>query len=137
MIVSERGYAVKERGIINVKGKGNMRTYFILGRKISRRHGRGSGTTNNNLAEVVYGMVRAKRRRTFRRDKNIDKDQETSEAKSVDSSEKCSKSNPIRRSFRRLNTLKSQKPAGSDSPKSICKTESSSKVSIDEVSVNL
>ena len=33
--------------------------------KISRRLGRGSGAANNNLAEVVYGMVRARRRRTF------------------------------------------------------------------------
>ena len=43
-----------------------LQTYFILGRKISRRLGRGSGAANNNLAEVVYGMVRARRQRTFR-----------------------------------------------------------------------
>ena len=72
LIVGERGYAVKERGIINVKGKGEMKTYFILGRKISRRLGRGSGATNNNLAEVVYGMVRARRQRTFRQEKHPD-----------------------------------------------------------------
>ena len=46
-----------------------MRTYFVLGRRISRawRTGRGSGQTNNSLAEVVYGMVRARRRRTMKR----------------------------------------------------------------------
>ena len=69
VIVNERGYAVKERGTIDVKGKGTMKTFFILGRKISRRLGRGSGAANNNLAEVVYGMVRARRRRTFKKEK--------------------------------------------------------------------
>ena len=119
LIVNERGYAVKERGIINVKGKGNMKTFFILGRKISRRIGRGSGAANNNLAEVVYGMVRARRRRTFRdRDKkdgdrvsesrdresssHLDSDQEASRgSKKTDSSLKLSRRNPISRSIRR------------------------------------
>ena len=123
LIVNERGYAVKERGIINVKGKGNMKTFFILGRKISRRIGRGSGAANNNLAEVVYGMVRARRRRTFRdRDKkdkdperlesreresssNLDRDSDQEHSKSGkknDSSLKLSRRNPISRSIRRL-----------------------------------
>ena len=78
MILSERGYAVKERGVIKVrafivfflsfisvpcnppthqvKGKGLMRTYFVLGRKISRgRYGKGgSGAAGaaGSLAEV-------------------------------------------------------------------------------------
>ena len=51
-ILGERGYAVRERGVVSVKGKGDMNTFFILGRKISRRLGRGSGAANNNLAEV-------------------------------------------------------------------------------------
>ena len=113
MIVGERGYAVKERGIINVKGKGNMKTYFILGRKISRRIGRGSGAANNNLAEVVYGMVRARRRRTFKRDRDNHERHESSstdrvsesgdgrERKKSESSTKLSRRNPISRSIRR------------------------------------
>ena len=122
MILGERGYAVKERGIINVKGKGDMKTYFILGRKISRRLGRGSGAANNNLAEVVYGMVRARRRRTFKRDRehhdrrdrehherletrdsstgDRGSDQETG-ARSRRDGSKLSRSNPISRSIRR------------------------------------
>jgi hypothetical protein len=53
-VLAERGYAVKERGVITVKGKGDMRTFFVLGRRISRawRTGRGSGAANNSLAEV-------------------------------------------------------------------------------------
>jgi hypothetical protein len=54
LILAERGYVVKERGVITVKGKGDMRTFFVLGRRISRawRTGRGSGAANNSLAEV-------------------------------------------------------------------------------------
>ena len=81
MILSERGYAVKERGVIKVgaivtliiimnhhkiiiipiqvKGKGLMRTYFVLGRKISRgRYGKGgSGAANTSLAEVILLLL--------------------------------------------------------------------------------
>ena len=59
-------YATKERGKIQVKGKGEMLTFYVLGRKISRswRFGRTvSLQGNNSLAEVVYGMVRARKRR--------------------------------------------------------------------------
>ena len=110
MILSNQGYVVKERGIINVKGKGNMRTYFILGRKISRRYGRGSGTANNSLAEVVYGMVRARRRRTFKRDKESESDRTPQDSDhtivaTADGSTKLGRHNPIHRSIRRLNAF--------------------------------
>jgi len=135
MILSERGYAVKERGIITVKGKGNMRTYFILGRKISRRYGRGSGTTNNSLAEVVYGMVRARRRRTFKRERDCDNEHvpHGQEAES-EGPAKLGRNNPIRRSLRRLNTLRGGKSPLSENPKPVCKTESESRVTLDRLS---
>lgn len=65
-ILAERGYVVKERGIISVKGKGQMLTFYVIGRKISRswRFGKTVNQGNNSLAEVVYGMVRARKRRT-------------------------------------------------------------------------
>ena len=116
-IVNERGYAVKERGIIDVKGKGNMKTFFILGRKISRRLGRGSGATNNNLAEMVYGMVRARRRRTFKREKEQEKLEVSSTGDSQEaeqnskSSIKLSRKNPISKSLRRLNTIRGSRPS--------------------------
>ena len=68
-ILKERGYQVKERGKIPVKGKGEMLTYYVLGRKISRSWhlGRTINQGNNSLAEVVYGMVRARKRRTGKR----------------------------------------------------------------------
>ena len=60
---------IKERGVIQVKGKGEMLTSYVLGRKISRswHFGRTVSSGNNSLAEVVYGMVRARKRRTGRR----------------------------------------------------------------------
>jgi len=69
LILAERGYVVKERGIISVKGKGQMLTFYVIGRKISRswRFGKTVNQGNNSLAEVVYGMVRARKRRTARR----------------------------------------------------------------------
>ena len=135
MILSERGYVVKERGVINVKGKGNMRTYFILGRKISRRYGRGSGTTNNSLAEVVYGMVRARRRRTFKRDKESESDRTQQDidhaiVATAEGSTKLGRNNPIRRSIRRLNTFRGGKSPMVDITKTICKEESESRMSL-------
>ena len=137
VIVNERGYAVKERGMIDVKGKGNMKTFFILGRKISRRLGRGSGATNNNLAEVVYGMVRARRRRTFKKEKDCGECSSTAgeresvsalESGDLKSSVKLSRKSQISRSLRRLNTIRgSRSGSGQDiSKKSISKTDSSS-----------
>ena len=141
MILSERGYVVKERGIINVKGKGNMRTYFILGRKISRRHGRGSGTTNNNLTEVVYGMARAKRRRTFRRERGCDISYENNSQnvlKSGDTQNLLGRNNPIKRSFRRLNNLRCPKTPIEEISESDHKVkEMDSKVTFDGISLEV
>ncbi len=58
--------------MISVKGKGEMLTFYVLGRKISRgRHLNmstlGMGPQNNSLAQVVYGMVRARKRRTAKK----------------------------------------------------------------------
>ncbi|TRY71944.1 hypothetical protein TCAL_03937 [Tigriopus californicus] len=56
-ILKERGYHIKERGVIEVKGKGQMLTSYVLGRKISRSlmYGKTVHQGNNSLAEVVYG----------------------------------------------------------------------------------
>lgn len=62
---------VQKRGVIQVKGKGEMMTFYVLGRRIHRDRGLGKtiNTANNSLAEVVYGMVRARKRRTGKRSK--------------------------------------------------------------------
>ena len=111
-LVNERGYAVKERGIIDVKGKGNMKTFFILGRKISRRLGRGSGAANNNLAEMVYGMVRARWTRTFKKEKEevaTTGENSLEVESSSKASSRLSRRNPISKSLRRLNTIRGSK----------------------------
>jgi hypothetical protein len=68
----ERGYVVKERGVIYVKGKGDMNTCFVMGRKIWRARPFGQTVNQgNSLAEVVYGMVRARKRRTGKRGEHM------------------------------------------------------------------
>ncbi|XP_069939523.1 adenylate cyclase type 8-like [Cherax quadricarinatus] len=67
-ILNFRGFRLQYRGKISVKGKGEMDTYFVLGRKASRqmpfsRH----PSTYNSLAEVVYGMVQARKKQTIKR----------------------------------------------------------------------
>lgn len=50
-----------------------MLTYYVLGRKIWRncQMGKTINPNNNSLAEVVYGMVRARKRRTGRKGEKI------------------------------------------------------------------
>ncbi|KAG7160379.1 Adenylate cyclase type 8-like, partial [Homarus americanus] len=67
-ILNFRGFRLQYRGKISVKGKGEMDTYFVLGRKSSRqtpfsRH----PSTYNSLAEVVYGMFQARKKQTIKR----------------------------------------------------------------------
>lgn len=59
--------------MIQVKGKGDMMTCYVLGRKISRNlfFGKTVNAGNNSLAEVVYGMVRARKRRTARKGSGV------------------------------------------------------------------
>ena len=68
-ILEDRSYKIKARGVIQVKGKGDMMTYYVLGRKITRKGQFGLTVKDPStcLAEVVYGMVRARKRRTAKR----------------------------------------------------------------------
>ncbi|XP_050526248.1 adenylyl cyclase 78C-like isoform X3 [Daktulosphaira vitifoliae] len=62
-ILIDRGYETEFRGSIAVKGKGEMRTHFILGKKgvVTNNLNRQSSQISS-LATVVYGMVQARRR---------------------------------------------------------------------------
>lgn len=60
-----RGYNVKLRGVVEVKGKGPMETYFVLG----RHSGRSLGFTRqssqyNSLAAVVYALAQQRKKQT-------------------------------------------------------------------------
>ncbi|XP_057332622.1 adenylyl cyclase 78C isoform X1 [Microplitis mediator] len=62
-ILETRGYHTQKRGMIEVKGKGTMETYFVLGKDtqqsdiVSRNR-----SMCRSLAAVVYGVVQARRK---------------------------------------------------------------------------
>ncbi|XP_046621280.1 adenylyl cyclase 78C-like isoform X2 [Neodiprion virginianus] len=60
-----RGYQTQKRGMIAVKGKGTMETYFVLGKGGLKSEGTSKLTSNcRSLAAVVYGVVQARRKQT-------------------------------------------------------------------------
>lgn len=64
-ILSERGYRMQPRGLVKVKGKGEMQTYLVIGKEMGSPKGVHRQPSNrSSLAAVVYGMVRARRRQT-------------------------------------------------------------------------
>lgn len=67
-ILNFRGFRLQYRGKISVKGKGEMDTYFVIGRKaFTQMHIIRQPSTYNSLAEVVYGMVQARKKQTIKR----------------------------------------------------------------------
>ncbi|XP_046634462.1 adenylate cyclase type 8-like [Daphnia pulicaria] len=58
-ILSERGYKLQSRGFVQVKGKGQMETYFVLGKETSSTTGvvRQQTSVRNSWAAVVYRMA--------------------------------------------------------------------------------
>uniref|UniRef100_A0A146MB14 adenylate cyclase n=6 Tax=Lygus hesperus TaxID=30085 RepID=A0A146MB14_LYGHE len=59
----ERGYNMEYRGFVNVKGKGEMETFFVMGRGDAQEEAIPKPTVQHaSLAAVVYGMVQARRR---------------------------------------------------------------------------
>ncbi|XP_063224161.1 adenylyl cyclase 78C [Bacillus rossius redtenbacheri] len=67
-ILEARCFQLQLRGVIAVKGKGEMETYYVVGRRGSRA---GAFTRQpsayNSLAAVVYGMVQARRKQTIKK----------------------------------------------------------------------
>ncbi|XP_026467691.1 uncharacterized protein LOC113371272 [Ctenocephalides felis] len=64
-VLSARGYQVQSRGLIEVKGKGKMETFWVLGRKSTRPPPfQRQPSQVHSLAAVVYGMVQARRKQT-------------------------------------------------------------------------
>lgn len=60
-----RGYELKSRGLIDVKGKGKMETYFVVGRSNGRPPGfQRQQSQYSSLAAVVYAMAQARRKQT-------------------------------------------------------------------------
>uniref|UniRef100_A0A1B6EMX3 adenylate cyclase n=1 Tax=Cuerna arida TaxID=1464854 RepID=A0A1B6EMX3_9HEMI len=63
MMLTARGYQLEYRGLVPVKGKGEMETYYVVGRAAGTQ-GAFTRTPSQHasLAAVVYGMVQARRR---------------------------------------------------------------------------
>lgn len=53
---------MEPRGIVAVKGKGNMETYYVTGRDTQQGTCSRQPSQHASLAAVVYGMVQARRR---------------------------------------------------------------------------
>ncbi|XP_075236866.1 adenylyl cyclase 78C isoform X2 [Lycorma delicatula] len=67
MILTARGYQVEYRGMVQVKGKGEMETYYVIGRTAGGFGGfTRQPSQHASLAAVVYGMVQARRRQNTR-----------------------------------------------------------------------
>ncbi|CAH1402811.1 unnamed protein product [Nezara viridula] len=63
MMLIARGYLMEYRGFVPVKGKGEMETYFVLGKEEKIQETTSKPTFQHaSLAAVVYGMVQARRR---------------------------------------------------------------------------
>ncbi|XP_015114264.1 adenylyl cyclase 78C isoform X1 [Diachasma alloeum] len=61
--LESQGYQTQKRGMIEVKGKGTMETYFVLGRDTLQPEGAPRGRSScRSLAAVVYGVVQARRK---------------------------------------------------------------------------
>ncbi|XP_065212348.1 adenylyl cyclase 78C-like isoform X3 [Planococcus citri] len=72
-ILSRRGYNVEYRGLVAVKGKGEMETYFVNGRDGAPTGFVRQPSQHNSLAAVVFGMVQSrKRHQTVKRHSNKD-----------------------------------------------------------------
>nr|XP_023015323.1 adenylate cyclase type 8-like [Leptinotarsa decemlineata] len=64
-ILGMRGYELKKRGIIDVKGKGQMETYFVIGRQIKRPPSfQRQPSHYSSLAAVVYAVAQTRRKHT-------------------------------------------------------------------------
>lgn len=64
-MLSMRGYEVKVRGVIDVKGKGQMETYFVVGKQSGRQPCfQRQPSHYSSLAAVVYAMAQTRRKVT-------------------------------------------------------------------------
>ncbi|KAJ8920880.1 hypothetical protein NQ315_015673 [Exocentrus adspersus] len=65
-ILTARGYELKKRGIVDVKGKGPMETYFVLGRQTVKRPPsfQRQPSHYSSLAAVVYALAQTRRKHT-------------------------------------------------------------------------
>lgn len=60
-----RGYELKKRGIIEVKGKGQMETFFVIGREVKRLPTfQRQPSQYSSLAAVMYALHQTRKKHT-------------------------------------------------------------------------
>ena len=67
-ILAEEGYRMESRGFIQVKGKGQMETCLVAGRKIERASSLGKSqyaAGTKTMTEVISGMVEVRRKQAL------------------------------------------------------------------------
>ncbi|XP_044001211.1 adenylyl cyclase 78C isoform X1 [Aphidius gifuensis] len=63
IFLESKGYHTQKRGLVEVKGKGAMETYYVLGRdNLEKENISRNRSTCRSLAAVVYGVVQARRK---------------------------------------------------------------------------
>lgn len=72
-LLGVRGYELKKRGIVDVKGKGLMETYFVIGRQLKRPPNfQRQPSHYSSLAAVVYALAQTRRKHTGNTRKLVD-----------------------------------------------------------------
>lgn len=65
-VLQDEGYRMEYRGVIQVKGKGQMETFLVQGRKIERASSLGkSQYAHKTMTEVISGMVEVRRKQAL------------------------------------------------------------------------
>jgi len=71
-VLCVRGFRFQTRGLVHVKGKGEMETYLVVGKETGSPAGvQRQPSSRSSLAAVVYGMVRARRKHTIKGDQLV------------------------------------------------------------------
>ena len=75
-ILEEEGFRVQYRGVVPVKGKGEMETYYVLGKKIerSKSFGRSQYAHKHSMTAVLSAMVHNRKKQTLGSSLSVPKD---------------------------------------------------------------
>lgn len=67
-MLKDEGYRLEYRGIVQVKGKGHMETYFVLGKKMDRTASMNKSqqpAAKNSMTDVISGLVEVRRKQAL------------------------------------------------------------------------
>ena len=66
-VLEDEGFRVQYRGVVPVKGKGEMETYYVVGKKIerSKSYGRSQYAQKHSMTAVLSAMVNNRKKQTL------------------------------------------------------------------------